>query len=445
MYNAIFSRLGLVLLTMIVGLTACKREFDNPPAFIEPNITATHTIAQLRAMYPGTGYYTINDDVIVAGVVAADDKSGNLYKTIMVQDATGGISVLLNGNNLYADYPIGRKLYIKCKGLILGNYARMIQLGGFIDNSDPASPQLGEIQLTQFNTVLVKGSLGNPVTPRVVTIGQLNESFQSTLVQLDLMNFISADVNQPYADAVNRISVNRTLADISGGTIIVRTSGYARFASDLTSPGTGTVLAMYTQFNNTKQLLIRDTTDVRLRSGSARVYFDENFESITTGSTFALAGWTNVAETGTVLYRGAIFSNNKYAEVSAFNSGQAVVKSWLVSPAINVSAITEPNKALLFKTKDAFNNGATLKVFVSTDYTGSATPWTSTWTQIPAIVASGQTTGFAPNFTGSGAVSLAGYTGNIRVAFVYEAADPAGTGSDRTTTYQIDDVRTIGY
>ena len=426
-------------------LTACKRNFDNPPEYIEPNITANTSIADLKALYNGTGFYTINNDIIVAGVVSGDDKSGNFYKSITVQDTTGGITLNLDGTNLYNEFPVGRKLFIKCKGLIISNYARLIQLGGYIDNSNPASPSLGGIPVNLFNKYLVKGSLNNPVYPRNVTIGQLNDSYQSMLIQLDLMSFASADVNKPYADGVNKVSLNRTINDIAGGGIIIRSSGYSNFANELTPPGFGSAKAIYTVFNSTKQLVIRDTTDIKFRGGAPNAYFSEDFETATVGGTLAVAGWGNYSETGTLKFRAATFSGSKYAEISAFNSGISAVKSWLVSPAIDVNVISQANKALLFKTKDAFNNGATLKAYISTNYNGSATPWTSTWTLLPATIASGQAVGFAPSYTGSGLVSLNGYTGNVYIALVYEGADPSGTTSDKTTTYQIDDIKTIGY
>jgi Family of unknown function (DUF5689) len=440
------TRATLFLLIAAATFSACDKTFDEPPSYIEPTIKANKSIAELKALYSGTGFLQVNDDIIVEGVVVADDKSGNYYKSIVIQDSTAGILINLEGTNLYTDYPIGRKIFLKCKGLYLGNFGRLVQIGGFIDISTPSSPGLGGILPAQFNNYIVKGSLNNVVAPRTVTIGQLNDNFQNTLIKLELMQFATADVSKPYADAVNKVSVNRTVSDISGSNIIIRTSGYSNFASYNTPTGFGTITAIYTVFNNTKQLIIRDTNDVKLGQAAPTTYFLENFESGTVGANVTFPGWGNFAEAGTQRYQVRSFSGNKYAQISAFGTSQDPVVNWLVTPALNLATITQPNKALLFRTVDAFNNGGTLKAFISTNYNGtSTTPWTATWTELPATISSGNATGFASGFTGSGILNLNAYTGTVYVAFRYMGGDPSGTTNDRTTTFQVDDVRTIGY
>ena len=59
-----------------------------------------------------------------------DDRSGNYYKSIVIQDSTGGIELKFNDGFLYNQYPIGRTLYIKCKDLILTDYNGLTQLIG---------------------------------------------------------------------------------------------------------------------------------------------------------------------------------------------------------------------------------------------------------------------------------------------------------------------------
>ncbi len=437
---------SLALLLLSAGVfSACSKKFDEPPSYIEPSIKANKSIAELKALYSGTGFLQVTDDYIVEGVVTADDKSGNYYKSIVIQDSTAGILINMEGTNLYTDYPIGRKVFLKCKGLYLGNYGRLVQLGGFIDNSTPSNPSLGGILPALFNTYIVKGSLNNVVAPKVVSIGQLNDSYQNMLIKLELVQFAAADVNKPYADAINKVSINRTLSDISGTNIIIRSSGFANFAAYNTPSGFGTVTSVYTVFNTTRQLIIRDTTDVNLGRPAPATYFLENFEGTTVNANIALAGWGNFSEAGTQKYQGKSFSGNKYAQISAFSTAQDPVISWLVTPALNLTAITQANKALLFRTVDGFSNGAVFKAYISTNYAGSATPWTSAWTELPASISGGNTTGYASGFTGSGIINLNGYSGNVYIAFKYVGGDPAGTTNDKTTTFQVDDVRTIGY
>ena len=99
---------------------------------------------------------------------------------------------------------------------------------------------------------------------------------------------------------------------------------------------------------------------------------------------------------------------------------------------------------MAFRTADGYDNGATLVAMISTNYTGSGNPALATWTVLPATIATGQTSGYS-DFMCSGYINLNAYSGTVYIAFKYVGADPSGTGSDDTTTYQIDDVTIFGY
>ncbi len=61
-------------------------------------------------------------------------------------------------------------------------------------------------------------------------------------------------------------ATNRNIKDCSSGSIILRTSGYAQFQSELTPTGNGSLTAIYTRHNNTPQLFIRNTDDVQFNN-----------------------------------------------------------------------------------------------------------------------------------------------------------------------------------
>jgi len=163
-----FSALLLFFAASVV-LVACNKKFDEPPVYVAPDITPDLTISDLKAMHTLGQFEQITADQTIGGIVVADDQSGEFYKTIVIQDETGGISVKLDGYDLYTKYPVGRKVYIKVKGLYLGDYNKLIELGGGIDNSSSPA-RLGSIASTLFDQYLIKGSLNNPVTPKIVKV-----------------------------------------------------------------------------------------------------------------------------------------------------------------------------------------------------------------------------------------------------------------------------------
>ena len=99
-----------------------KKDYDEPEtANVDLDLTVDLTIAQLRSMAVGTAPIEITGDSIIAGIIVADDESGTFYKQMIIQDSTAGIAINLDISNYNSDYPIGRRVFIKLKGLYIAN------------------------------------------------------------------------------------------------------------------------------------------------------------------------------------------------------------------------------------------------------------------------------------------------------------------------------------
>jgi len=438
-----FSTLAAIVISFTV--LSCKKKFDEPPTFVDPNIAATITVKQLKAMHTIVGAYdTIKTDQVLVATVVGDDKSGNLYKSIAIQDATGGISLRLDASNLYTTYPVGHKLYIKLKGLVLGDYGGMTQIGGGIDNSDPTRPSLAPIASIFFDKFIVPGSLSNPVPIRTITDlnllkTDLQDTFQNTLIRLDNFEFAVGDTAKTFGDPTKAVSaLNYTIKNCSGQSIILRNSSYATFTAANIPNGNGSIVALYTFFNGTKQLTLRDTSDIKFTNPRCFL-FEENFDAYPTTGTAALSipGWRNIMETGDVPYTLASFSGSTFAKVSAFSSAvmpTTNISSWLITPDVNIPAGTSPN--LTFTSSRRYPAG-TFKAYVSTNFTGSNVG-TATWTLL-ATIPPGTASAFTP-FDAFGPFNLSAYAGQkINIGFRYEA--PAGTAANAVGTYEVDDIK----
>ena len=257
----------LLLLVLAITLTACvDDDFDVPPVNGEdPGLTANFTIGELRALTDGDNLVPITEDHIIRGVVVADDRAGNWFRSFILQDSTGGIEVNINLADAYVYYPVGREIFIKLNGLVVGTDAGNFVLGGYIIEEGGAQ-ELGNI--TDLPAHLFEGRAVGEPAPDAQSIAELNDDDLQTLVQLTEVEFADADTGQPFSDPIGQSSVNRTLQDCDGNTIVVRTSGFADFAGDLTPEGLGTVTGIYSQFFGTQQLFIRGPEDVQFEDRS---------------------------------------------------------------------------------------------------------------------------------------------------------------------------------
>lgn len=96
------------------------------------------TIAQLASCYKvgspfempvGNKKYSPTDEqkvlmsgAVIKGRVVSTDKPGNFYKSLFIQDETGGMEIKIGKNGLYNDYLQGQTVYVKLDGLTLGMY-----------------------------------------------------------------------------------------------------------------------------------------------------------------------------------------------------------------------------------------------------------------------------------------------------------------------------------
>jgi Family of unknown function (DUF5689) len=252
------------LLASTLFITSCvKQKFDEPTlADSTVDFKSNTTIAALKKLHTTGALEQIKTDVIVEGTVIADDASNNYYKTIVIQDSTAGIDVKITAASLFNDFPMGSKVLIKCNGLTLGDYFGLTQLGGGSALDTKGNIVLAGIEQALISTYVFKAGKGTVITPRVVKIADLNSNLASTLIQIDNVEFAKLHFGVPFADGPKKSTQNRNLVDCNGGTVFVRTSGYATFVNDLTPTGNGTIIGVYSTYNTDKQLYIRDLGDV---------------------------------------------------------------------------------------------------------------------------------------------------------------------------------------
>jgi hypothetical protein len=396
-------------LMVIVISIACNREPLPPP---EPVVNRI-SVAGLRQIFE-TGITTIDTNIYIKGIITLTPELGNLPSFIAyLQDSTAGICLAVAGENTFA---LNSEVKILCRG------ASFTEFNGLL--------QFGDISISE-QSELINLSV-QPPSPVTITLSDLlSGKHQSEYVMVNGVQFKDPGL----------FSGTKILTDCSSQ-VEVYTRSDAIFASEALPAGNGTLKGIASVYSDV-QILLRETGDLDMkgtRCGAATsVYLNQDFNTLVKyADVSTLTGWKTYAENGGKSWYGNEVSSRKWVQATAYNSGQSTVVTWMISPVLDLSRAEKPY--ISFESADGYDNGATLELFISTDYDGSTTPWNSTWTKLTFTLPASSASGYS-QFAGSGQVDLSLFKGGpVYIAWVYRGADPSGTASDKSTTWEVDNV-----
>jgi len=406
-------------------------------------ISAAAIVAQHQNIVPG-----VSD--IIEAYVTSSDVGGNFFKSISFQtlDGSKAFSVPIDATSTFINYEPGRKVMIKMDGLYTDIKDGGMRIGGLYANSS------GGAEVGRLTEVQSKGSLSRSCTlvseddlvQHVSLTAVQNDKYLNKLIELDNVQFDNNAIVTTYYDKNNDLggATNHNLNDLFGNTIVFRTSSFANFSAKPVATGSGKVRGVLTKFGTTYQFMVRSENDIKLtnaRFALIPAFYTEDFQTAIDNTNLNLTNWTNVATTGTRLWREEVFSGNGYAEFSAFGSGQALNTVWLVTPAIDFTAYT--TKQIEFQVAqhhldlDTPNNS--LEVLISTDFAGNVA--TATWTSLTANATIPVKATAWYTFLKS-SIDVSAYSGsNVRVAFKFIGS---GTDTQLDGAFQIDNFKAYG-
>ena len=271
--------LYLSMLLLMVIAVGCSDEFDTPPMVVP---TAEHkpnmSVADFKTQYwqDANNYIdTVKEDVVIHGYVSSTDVSGNIYKTLYIQDETGGLAISVNANSLYNTYRIGQEIVLPMKDLFIGKYNGQQQIGYPQWYAARSVWEATFLPLELFQSVVEINGLPDVSALDTIpcTIDQLKETpesfqkWQGQLVKFSNVKFQDADGTVTFAEA--SATTNRNIVDADGNVLVMRNSNYADFRANILPMGTGDVVGLLSYYNTsasktdggTWQLYIRTPND----------------------------------------------------------------------------------------------------------------------------------------------------------------------------------------
>lgn len=258
----------------------------------------------------------ITDDYLIKGKVISSDKDGNVYKSVYIYDGTAAIELKLTVSN-YVTYHVGQTIYVKAKGLAIGNYRFMLSLGALPTAQDLSKGYANRnletsVQINDHIFCGAKGQLSSSdtlvVTPQ--TYATLNDDALGRLVRFEGLKYSEGKFDSDtYPNYLETLYLNGSTTatyttkyyakegltptyaysyntkfyygsswfsyggtSTTSGNYIVRVSGYANFARQ-PLPANGTtadITAIYTKYSSSSggfikyQLLLNGYGDINL-------------------------------------------------------------------------------------------------------------------------------------------------------------------------------------
>ncbi len=300
----------IVALFGLLFLNSCIDDDYATPKQVEPQFEMPAnakliSIDELKGIYtkavPSTGKYlsadqfvTVEEDVYISGYVISDDKEGNFYKTLMIQGnlegSSQGISISIGESALFTSYALGQKIFVKCKGLILGKYGNEVQLGGtyyFYKYRDQEkfkeyrlspipSPSIDFHIFKDENPVAIKpvvrkiGDVGTNVTDNFnkVVLQLTNDKFKFTYMTFKNVEFVGSSQTWGKIGGEHRqefpFNTDATVIDENGMKLPLFTSNYSKFAHLMTPSGKFNMTGVLSVHSGNAQFVINSLDDIDL-------------------------------------------------------------------------------------------------------------------------------------------------------------------------------------
>lgn len=217
-----------------------------------------------------------NDDYAVEGYVISSDEGGNYYEKIYIQtlDGTDGFSVAVKKSGLFGEYPVGTKVQVRLKGLTTQILNGKLEVGYETYTNKKGVVSVGKMPVSAYKKQLInlnEKADEATLTKKVKDIKKFDISKHvNLLVTFERVFFEKEAVGQTYHQKKNDkiYGTNYGLLDSLGGSIVFRTSKFAKFANETVPSEKLNVTGIITKYRDSYQFMVRTVKDVQPIEGT---------------------------------------------------------------------------------------------------------------------------------------------------------------------------------
>ncbi len=279
-YNNVKRAVFYLLLTPVslLLLSCMDNDWDIPgtdgseygnQAVTETNLVS---IAQLKQKYATViyngSYVQFTEPTQIKGVVTGNDVQGNIYNQIAIEDGTGSMIICVAQGGMFGQLQVGREIVVELQDLYIGSYGQQPEIGTPYTNKNGrtyVSRMPRSLWQSHFKMLGMKSASPTEFDKTMLGNADYMKENCGRLMTIKGVKFQGANGKKVFAadkdkDAAN--SVNRSLQGISSNQLVVRTSTYADFANKPMPQGEIDITGIFTRYNNTWQVLIREESDI---------------------------------------------------------------------------------------------------------------------------------------------------------------------------------------
>lgn len=240
------------------------------------------TIKELKAKYNSTIFASANtfkqieEPTQIRGWVTGNDIQGNIYSEISIEDESGeALLICISQGGLYGALPVGAEILVELKDLYIGGYGKQPEIGTPYTNSS-GKTYVSRMNARLWNQHYKRVGYKEKVEAEVFDLDKIKEEsyLQSNCGKLMTLKNVSfqkggiatfaPEVEKDAANCVARYLKDETAGkNIAQASLQIRTSTYARFAAETLPEGKFNITGVFTRYNSTWQVLIRDLNDIQ--------------------------------------------------------------------------------------------------------------------------------------------------------------------------------------
>lgn len=233
-------------LSLLILFAACNRASAPGYDGDGPEPAPQHTVAYLKSLCDRKVSVQVTQDIVIRGFITANDLYGEFYKTLVVEDASGGIQIAADRASLNEEYPFGSIATVRCNGLTLYNYGGKIQLGTTPDEN--GAGRIPGTELSRYIRAEPPGGERHRATR--LSFSEVSAQHIDTRVRFDGVRFTQAVRWCDTDPETGRfVTTERTIADALGREFTVRTAGTCLYAKEPLPQGKGSLYGIIDYFD----------------------------------------------------------------------------------------------------------------------------------------------------------------------------------------------------